>query len=114
MAATAALSAAALSAAAVGTLAAGDADRAAVLTASLAVTVGALAVLAGVARLGFVANFISEPALTGFIIGLALTIIIGQVPKLLGIKKGSGNFSSRPGRSSPGSGTPSGARCWSG
>ena len=36
---------------------------------------------------GFLANFISEPVLKGFIIGLALTIIIGQVPKLLGIEK---------------------------
>jgi sulfate permease, SulP family len=83
---------AALSAAAVGTLAAGNAGRAAALTATLAITVGVLAMLAGIARLGFVANFISEPVLKGFIIGLALTIIIGQVPKVLGIEKGTGNF----------------------
>jgi sulfate permease, SulP family len=83
---------AALSAAAVGELAAADARRAAALTATLAITVGVIAVLAGIARLGFVANFISEPVLKGFIIGLALTIIIGQVPKILGIEKGSGNF----------------------
>ena len=43
-------------------------------------------------RLGFLASFISEPVLKGFIVGLALTIIIGQVPKLFGIKKGSGDF----------------------
>ena len=41
---------------------------------------------------GFVANFISEPVLKGFIIGLALTIMIGQVPKLLGVEKGEGDF----------------------
>lgn len=38
------------------------------------------------------ANFISEPVLKGFIIGLALTIIVRQLPKLLGIKQGSGDF----------------------
>ena len=38
------------------------------------------------------ANFISEPVLKGFIIGLALTIMIGQVPKLLGVPKGDGDF----------------------
>ena len=43
-------------------------------------------------RLGFLANFISQPVLKGFIIGLALTIIIGQLPKMFGISRGSGNF----------------------
>ncbi len=38
------------------------------------------------------ANFISEPVLKGFIVGLALTIIVGQLPKLFGIEKGEGNF----------------------
>ena len=83
---------AALSAAAVGTLAAGNAGMVTALTITLAITVGIIALAAGLLRLGFVANFISEPVLKGFIIGLALTIIIGQVPKLLGIDKGSGNF----------------------
>jgi sulfate permease, SulP family len=83
---------AALSAAAVGDLAAGHAGTFAALTATLAITMGVLAALAGLARLGFVANFISEPVLKGFIIGLALTIIVGQVPKLFGISKGSGDF----------------------
>ena len=40
----------------------------------------------------FLASFISEPVIKGFIVGLALTIIVGQVPKLLGIDKGSGDF----------------------
>jgi sulfate permease, SulP family len=43
-------------------------------------------------RLGFIATFISEPVLKGFIIGLALTVIVGQLPKLFGIEKGAGNF----------------------
>jgi SulP family sulfate permease len=83
---------AALSAAAVGTVAAGHNGRFAALTATLAITTGILALAAGLARLGFLANFISEPVLKGFIVGLALTIIIGQVPKLLGVEKGSGDF----------------------
>jgi sulfate permease, SulP family len=47
----------------------------------------------GLLRLGFLANYISEPVLKGFIIGLALTIIAGQSPKLFGVDKGSGDFS---------------------
>jgi sulfate permease, SulP family len=88
MSATAALSAAIVADIAVG----GDADAYTQLTASLALATGVAAVLFGLLRLGFIANFISEPVLKGFIIGLALTIMIGQVPKLLGIEGGSGNF----------------------
>jgi MFS superfamily sulfate permease-like transporter len=83
---------AALSAAAVGQVAAGNSGMFPALTATLAITTGLLALAAGLARLGFVANFISEPVLKGFIVGLALTIIVGQVPKLLGVSKGEGDF----------------------
>jgi high affinity sulfate transporter 1 len=83
---------AALSAAAVADLVTGGPQNFAAFTAMLAIVTGLLALLAGALRLGFLANFISEPVLKGFIIGLALTIMIGQVPKLLGISKGSGNF----------------------
>jgi SulP family sulfate permease len=83
---------AALSASAVGTLAAGNSGPFTALTITLAITVGIVALVAGLLRLGFVANFISEPVMKGFIIGLALTIIIGQVPKLAGIEKSSGDF----------------------
>jgi SulP family sulfate permease len=83
---------AALSAAAVGDVAAGDAGVFAALTVTLALTTGILALGAGLLRFGFVANLISEPVLKGFIIGLALTIIAGQIPKLLGIPKGPGEF----------------------
>src|SRR4029077_16920570 len=38
------------------------------------------------------ASFISEPVLKGFIVGLALTIIVGQLPKLFGVEKGEGDF----------------------
>jgi sulfate permease, SulP family len=83
---------AALSAAAVGSVVAGQQGTYAALTATLAITAGVLALVAGLARLGFIAHFISEPVLKGFIIGLAFTIMIGQVPKLLGVEKGTGDF----------------------
>jgi high affinity sulfate transporter 1 len=83
---------AALSAAAVADLATAGSASFTAYTSVLALVTGVLALLAGLLRLGFLASFISEPVLKGFIVGLALTIIIGQVPKLLGIPKGSGNF----------------------
>lgn len=83
---------AALSAALVTPLAGADAGRYLALTTALAIATGVVGLLAGLLRLGFVASFISEPVLKGFIIGLALVIIIGQVPKLLGIGKHDGDF----------------------
>ena len=83
---------AALSAAAVGDLAAGGSDEFVQLTITLALVVGMLALVAGALRLGFLASFISEPVLKGFIIGLALTIMVGQLPKLFGVEKTKGNF----------------------
>jgi len=83
---------AALSAAIVGDLATAGASDYIQLTATLAITVGLLAIAASLLRLGFIANFISEPVLKGFIIGLALTVIAGQLPKLFGVEKGAGNF----------------------
>lgn len=63
-----------------------------VVTAALAVLSGAFAVLAGLLKLGRVAQFFSESVMVGFISGLALVIAIKQVPKLLGIEGSSGNF----------------------
>ena len=54
-------------------------------SATLAIVVGAMLVLASALRLGFVANFISDPVLTGFKSGIGLVIVVDQVPKLLGI-----------------------------
>ncbi len=85
MSATAALSASTIAAVAPGHR---DVATTLALTAALAVATGVVALLAGLLRLGFLATFISEPVLKGFIIGLALTIMIGQVPDLLGIPKG--------------------------
>ena len=65
------------------------------LSAALAIVTGVLALLAGALRLGFLASFISEPVLKGLIMGLALIIIVGQLPKLFGVSKGSGDFFQR-------------------
>jgi sulfate permease, SulP family len=83
---------AALSAAAVAQLATQGSGRFVQLTVALAITTGVAAVLAGLLRLGFLASFISEPVLKGFIIGLALTIVAGQLPKLFGVEGGQGDF----------------------
>ena len=83
---------AALSAAAVADVVTPGSDDYVALTAALALTTGVVALVAGLLRLGFFSNFISEPVLKGFIIGMALTIIVGQLPKLFGIEGGEGNF----------------------
>ena len=83
---------AALSAASVAPFAGGDGTLYVALTAALAIVTGILGLLAGMLRLGFIASFISEPVLKGFIVGLALTILIGQVPKFLGVPKSEGDF----------------------
>ena len=64
-----------------------DGDPAKLVTATAALTalVGAMLMLARLMRLGFVANFISTPVLTGFKAGIGLVIVLDQVPKLLGI-----------------------------
>jgi high affinity sulfate transporter 1 len=46
----------------------------------------------GLLRMGWVANFIPEPAMKGFIHGLVWVTVIGQVPKLFGLEGGAGNF----------------------
>ena len=62
----------------------GDPQRAVALASALALMTGAITVLAGVCRLGFVADLISKPTMIGYMNGLALTILVGQLPKLFG------------------------------
>ena len=62
------------------------------MTAALAILAGIVAVLAGLLRLGRIAQFFSESVLTGFVSGLALVIMIKQVPKLFGLEPVEGNF----------------------
>jgi len=71
-----------------------DGDQVALIgaTATLTLLVGAALVVAGVFRLGFVANFISDPVLIGFKAGIGLVIVLDQVPKLLGVHYPKGSF----------------------
>jgi Sulfate permease family len=66
-------------------LAAGNEARAVTLAPVLAFLVGGLFLVFGLARVGFLANFLSRPLLSGFMTGLAITILVGQLPKLLGL-----------------------------
>jgi high affinity sulfate transporter 1 len=65
-------------------LAAGDEQQAIALAGMLALLVGVVTVGAGVAKLGFVADLLSNPVRTGYMAGLAVVIFIGQLPKLFG------------------------------
>ena len=70
----------------------GDAGRMLTALATLTVLTGALLIAASVLRLGFVADFISAPVLTGFKAGIGLVIVLDQAPKLLGIHITKVNF----------------------
>ncbi len=65
-------------------LAGGDPARAVALASVLALLVGVVMTVAGLAHLGFVADLLSKPTQIGYMNGLAITIIVGQLPKLLG------------------------------
>jgi high affinity sulfate transporter 1 len=84
-------SVAAISASVVGELSGGDQDTAIALTAALALTTGVVFIGAGLARLGFVANFMSRSVMMGFIIGLSIQIIIGQLGDLFGVDQSGDN-----------------------
>lgn len=66
-------------------LAAGDPARYASLAAALAIAVGLLCVAAWAARLGFVADLLSRPVLIGYLAGVALIMMMDQLPKLTGV-----------------------------
>jgi MFS superfamily sulfate permease-like transporter len=53
--------------------------------------VGVMLLAAGLLKLGFLAEFLAKPVITGFIVGLAVTIVVGQLPKLLGVPGSDGN-----------------------
>ncbi|SEF85367.1 high affinity sulphate transporter 1 [Nonomuraea solani] len=73
-----------MTAAAIGPLAAGDPARYASLAAALAVLVGLLCLGCRLLRLGFVADLLSRPILVGYLAGVAVTMVIGQLGKLTG------------------------------
>ncbi len=77
---------AAIIAATVLPLANGSADRAVTLAGMLAVLSGAFCILAGVARFGFVTDLLSKPIRYGYLNGIALTVLVGQLPKIFGFR----------------------------
>jgi sulfate permease, SulP family len=81
-----------LTATAVAPLAGGDPARYAALAAMTALLVGVTAILARVARLGFITDFLSKPILVGYILGATLIVIGSQLGKMFGIKLESDQF----------------------
>ena len=73
-------------------MAAADPSRFGSLSAALAILVGLVLITLGLLRMRFVSRFIAAAVQAGFMFGLGLTIIVGQVPKLLGVSKGEGDF----------------------
>ena len=62
----------------------GDPKRAVAIASMLAIIVAVIMILAATAKLGFIADLLSKPTMIGYMNGLALTILIGQLPKLFG------------------------------
>lgn len=67
-------------------LSGGDPMRAVALASMMAIVSGTVCVAAGLARLGFITELLSKPIRYGYMNGIALTVLISQVPKLLGFK----------------------------
>jgi high affinity sulfate transporter 1 len=84
-------SVAAVSAGVVGGLSGGDQGTAVALTAALALATGAVFIIAGLARMGWITNFMSKSVMAGFITGMSIQIIVGQFGKLFGIDVADGN-----------------------
>lgn len=71
-------------------LSGGDPQRAVALAGMMAIVSGAVCILAGIARLGFVTELLSKPIRYGYMNGIALTVLISQLPKLFGFSIESG------------------------
>ena len=70
----------------------GDPSRAIALASMLALFTGAIMLAAGIGRLGFVADLLSKPTMLGYMNGLAVTIVVGQLPKLFGFSVDADGF----------------------
>ena len=80
-----------MSASVVAPLAMGDPSLFLAATSMLAIIAGVMLLLAGIAKLGIIADFLSRPVITGFVFGLAINIIIGQSAKILGYSTNGGS-----------------------
>ena len=81
-----------ISASVVGGLAAAGSAQFMALTSALAIAVGVFFLVFGLLKMGWIASFISQPVMTGFLEGIVLVTIIGQVPALLGVNEVHGRF----------------------
>ncbi len=72
-------------------LAAGDPDRAVALAGLLALMMGGLLLLGSFLRLGFVTDLLSKPIRLGYLNGIAVVVVLGQLPKLFGFSVGDGS-----------------------
>jgi high affinity sulfate transporter 1 len=70
----------------------GDPAKAILLASALAILTGVIMIAAGAGRLGFVADLLSKPTILGYMNGLALTILVGQLPKLFGFSVDADGF----------------------
>ena len=73
-------------------LAAGNAELYADLAVALAVLAGVACIIAGLFRLGFLADFLGKPVLVGFMNGIAISILLGQIGKVFGFPIESGRI----------------------
>jgi SulP family sulfate permease len=80
-----------LSGSLVADMAHGDPARAASLTSALAISAGIGMLIGGFARLGWAVEFLSRPLVTGFVFGLVLLIVLGEIPSLLGMPAENGD-----------------------
>ena len=67
-------------------LSAGDPARAIALASMMAIVSGLVCIVAGIARLGFVTELLSKPIRYGYMNGIALTVLLAQLPKLFGFR----------------------------
>ncbi|EPA92862.1 SulP family inorganic anion transporter [Pseudomonas sp. G5(2012)] len=65
-------------------LSGGDPHRAVALASMMAIVSGAVCILAGIARLGFITELLSKPIRYGYMNGIAITVLISQLPKIFG------------------------------
>jgi len=79
-------------ASALGPLAGGDPQRYMELIVSITLITGLFHIALGLCRFGFIANFFSQPILVGYLNGIALIILVGQLPKFFGYKGEAGDF----------------------
>ena len=83
---------AAIIAATIVPLAAGDEAQLVALAGMLALMTGGLCILAGLARFGFITDLLSKPIRLGYLNGIALTVLVGQLPKILGFSSSGDNL----------------------